>query len=418
MNNTKHSDTYWILTLIGTAIGAGILFLPLQVGISGIWPFFATLIVVFPATYFSHRAYNTVLIKTKKPKDYTGAVQDFLGQNIGLFLNLLFTLALFAAVVVYSTALNNDLANYLKILTPDNNLSIGRICLSFGVLFLLISIMKSSRDFFLMVMGVSSGILTILLLTISFYLIPYWQFTAFHVVLPPLKFAASFLQVLALVIYTFFFFPALSTIVMEYRKGHDFSSPISIEKRLNKIILLATAILFVSVIFFAISCMLAMDKNSLNYALKNNISALATLGNHSSSPLLKHIEPLLGIFTLVTSFLGVMLGVRTSAHEFISKVIVRNKKLRKPWLLNSKKRDHLIMWGAFIALWIFSILNLPILTLLGIIVTPLLAIFFYVIPVIIFYKKAGFKKYRTFANNFVLVIGIILLFSFALGWLL
>ena len=34
---TKH-DTHWLLSLFGTAVGAGILFLPINLGIGGFWP--------------------------------------------------------------------------------------------------------------------------------------------------------------------------------------------------------------------------------------------------------------------------------------------------------------------------------------------------------------------------------------------
>ena len=38
----------WILTLFGTAVGAGILYLPLQVGSTGVWELFERAVRRFP----------------------------------------------------------------------------------------------------------------------------------------------------------------------------------------------------------------------------------------------------------------------------------------------------------------------------------------------------------------------------------
>ncbi len=52
----KKQDTIWMLSLYGTAIGAGTLFLPIDAGINGIWPLLIMALLAFPMTYFSHRA--------------------------------------------------------------------------------------------------------------------------------------------------------------------------------------------------------------------------------------------------------------------------------------------------------------------------------------------------------------------------
>ena len=44
-------DMEWVLTLFGTAIGAGILFLPIQAGLGGIWPMIILTVIIFPLTY-------------------------------------------------------------------------------------------------------------------------------------------------------------------------------------------------------------------------------------------------------------------------------------------------------------------------------------------------------------------------------
>ena len=48
-------DTAWVLNLFGTAVGAGVLFLPINAGMGGFWPLVVMAILVGPMTYFAHR---------------------------------------------------------------------------------------------------------------------------------------------------------------------------------------------------------------------------------------------------------------------------------------------------------------------------------------------------------------------------
>jgi len=49
------ADVVWMLGLYGTAIGAGVLFLPINAGVGGLWPLVAMLILALPLTFFAHR---------------------------------------------------------------------------------------------------------------------------------------------------------------------------------------------------------------------------------------------------------------------------------------------------------------------------------------------------------------------------
>jgi hypothetical protein len=51
----RKSDTMWMLGLYGTAIGAGVLFLPINAGIGGLLPLIVMAIIAFPMTFYAHR---------------------------------------------------------------------------------------------------------------------------------------------------------------------------------------------------------------------------------------------------------------------------------------------------------------------------------------------------------------------------
>lgn len=47
----RKSDTVWMLGLYGTAIGAGVLFLPINAGVGGLIPLIIMAILAFPMTF-------------------------------------------------------------------------------------------------------------------------------------------------------------------------------------------------------------------------------------------------------------------------------------------------------------------------------------------------------------------------------
>lgn len=55
-SDLKAYDRSWVFSLFGTAVGAGILFLPLNAGIGGFWPLLIVTLLIPGMTYFSHRA--------------------------------------------------------------------------------------------------------------------------------------------------------------------------------------------------------------------------------------------------------------------------------------------------------------------------------------------------------------------------
>ncbi len=47
----QKTDTMWMLGLYGTAIGAGVLFLPINAGVGGLLPLIIMAILAFPLTF-------------------------------------------------------------------------------------------------------------------------------------------------------------------------------------------------------------------------------------------------------------------------------------------------------------------------------------------------------------------------------
>ncbi|RZD23830.1 serine/threonine protein kinase, partial [Campylobacter jejuni] len=65
---TSH-DTRRVLSLFGTAIGAGVLLLPLSAGLGGLIPLLVILVLAFPMTYLAHRILCRFLLSSSNPND-------------------------------------------------------------------------------------------------------------------------------------------------------------------------------------------------------------------------------------------------------------------------------------------------------------------------------------------------------------
>ncbi len=56
-------DLRWMMSLFGTAVGAGILFLPIKAGAFGIYPVLVMTLLAFPIAFLSHRNLASVIFR-------------------------------------------------------------------------------------------------------------------------------------------------------------------------------------------------------------------------------------------------------------------------------------------------------------------------------------------------------------------
>lgn len=116
------TDFGWIIMSIGMAIGAGIVFLPVQVGLMGMWVFLLSSIIGYPAMYLFQRLFINTLAESPECKDYPTVISGYLGKNWGIFLGVLYFIMLVIWMFVYSTAITNDSASYLLTFGITNTL--------------------------------------------------------------------------------------------------------------------------------------------------------------------------------------------------------------------------------------------------------------------------------------------------------
>lgn len=81
------TDWGWVIMSIGMAIGAGIVFLPVKVGLVGLWIFLASAIIGYPVMYMFQKLFINTLASSSKCEDYPSVISEYLGKNWGFFLD-------------------------------------------------------------------------------------------------------------------------------------------------------------------------------------------------------------------------------------------------------------------------------------------------------------------------------------------
>lgn len=76
-------ETLWSFALYGTAVGAGTLFLPIQLGSAGAIVLLVTALVAYPLTYWPHKALAQFILSSnaKGSEGITSAVTHYYGKK-------------------------------------------------------------------------------------------------------------------------------------------------------------------------------------------------------------------------------------------------------------------------------------------------------------------------------------------------
>ena len=403
-------NIYWIFTLFGTAVGAGILFLPIQAGVSGLFWVLVVSLFIYPITFFSHKLFAGLMLKTKQPKDFTGAVSEFLGRRFGLINNILYFLLMFIALIAYATGLNNDLGEFLhekggsKVNPGDTPF------LSLAFIFLFLLLLKFGKKLILKIAGVLSVLMIVFLLVISVSLIDMWDLRSISLFTNPKISFSHFLLFFPVLVTSFLFYPSISSMAINFRKARVGAPEAA--SRINAVLKWCTVLLIFFTMFFVFSCLLSIPFKDFKQALHDNVSVLTLLSMKGQKPFLSDIEPLVSIFALSTSFIGVSFGLRDSGMELLRKI--GQARENKPFLSDAWM-ETVVFIVAGVPLWLFTTADFSVLDIFGGFVAPLSAIFLFLLPVIILFKINGFTRNERFQALLVFVVGVVLLFSYFTG---
>lgn len=407
------NDLSWVLALFGTAIGAGILYLPLQVGTGSLWALFLLAVLVFPLLYLAHRLVLEMLLLGNGEQDYSGVAGRYLGRGLDWLLLGGFFITFQTVLISYSIGLNASLGDVLHqqgwtlsnwSQTPYLSFS---LLLGFALLYFV------GETMLLQLMSAISGLLILALLGVSLYLIPLWDLSRFSVAITPLQLLDDMLLVAPILTFSLIFFPAMSSMVMAL-KATDPAWPSGANTRLRRLVLISSALLLVFVVFFVLSCVLVLSPEDFADAAKANLNGLSLLSHKPGlSPWLAEVGSMLGLCALFTSFVGVFLAVRDSAREAL-----RRLTSSRHILLSPRASESLLLALVLGSAWIITNLNPSIIKAFGMLITPLVGLFIFILPVIVLARARGLKTLWQPGHLLVLLFGVLILFAYDLGtWL-
>ncbi|MFW1504414.1 aromatic amino acid transport family protein [Vibrio parahaemolyticus] len=388
---SKH-DTHWVLSLFGTAVGAGILFLPINLGIGGFWPLVAMAFLAFPMTYLAHRGLARFVLSSKiKNADFTDVVEEHFGARAGRSISLLYFLSIFPILLIYGVGITNTVDSFM--VNQAGMEALPRELLSGVLVFALIAIMMAGEKVMLRAFAVMVYPLVAILAFLSFYLMPNWTMPVLDT--PDMgAFASTMWLAVPVVIFSFSHAAAISSFANVQRRhyGDDADAKAELILRRTSIMLIAFVLLFV------FSCVLALSPEQLAQAKAQNVSVLSYLANATDNPFIATLGPLVAFVAITSSFLGHFLGARESLNGLIT----------KHSNLSETRVDRISVVVLFLSIWAAAIMNPSILGMMEALSGPVIAMILFIMPMLAVHKIESMKQYRgKISTYFVLITGIV-----------
>ncbi|BFU60209.1 MULTISPECIES: HAAAP family serine/threonine permease [Rodentibacter] len=409
MKNTKLNkfDAVWMLNLFGTAVGAGVLFLPINAGMGGFWPLVVMAILVGPMTYFAHRGLAYFVLSSKKPgSDITEVVEEHFGKTAGKLITLLYFFAIFPILLIYGNGITNTvdsfIVNQLGMASPN------RALLSFILIAVLISVMLFNEKVMLKITEWLVYPLVFILFAMSIYLIPEWNGSMLNEFPTASGFITTLWVTIPVLVFSFNHSPAISSFTCsQYREYKEFEHT---ERHIGQTEKGTSAILLFFVMFFVFSCVLTLTPEELLAAKEQNISILSFLANKFDNPYISYFGPLVAFLAITSSFFGHYMGAREGLEGLYVKM--------KGEAVDRKKLNYGTALFFLLTLWGVAIINPSILGLIESLGGPIIAMILFIMPMYAIRKIPAMKRYQgRFSNVFVTVMGLIAISAVIYGLL-
>lgn len=396
-------DLLWSFNLFGTAVGAGILFLPINAGMSGFWPLVIMAILVGPMTFFAHQGLSRfVLSSPEKGKDITQVVENYFGKSAGKLITFLYFFAIFPILLIYGNGITNTVDSFVvhQMHMPSPN----RIVLSGVLIGILVAVMLMKETVMLRITEFLVLPLVLILLSLSIYLMPSWN-TSMLQEMPSFDgFLGTLWLTIPVLVFSFNHSPAISQFSLSQARRYQEDE--LAEKHASHSLKGTATLLLVFVMFFVFSCVLALTPAELAEAKMQNIPILSYLANKFDNPYISYFGPLVAFLAITSSFFGHYLGAREGIEGLYLQFTGKEKNF------NRKKLNYYTAIIFFIVLWLVAIANPSILGIIESFGGPFIALILFIMPMYAIAKVPSMKKYSNkWSNVFVVIMGTLAITS-------
>ncbi|TXR36081.1 HAAAP family serine/threonine permease [Escherichia coli] len=399
-NIWSKEETLWSFALYGTAVGAGTLFLPIQLGSAGAVVLFITALVAWPLTYWPHKALCQFILssKTSAGEGITGAVTHYYGKKIGNLITTLYFIAFFVVVLIYAVAITNSLTEQLaKHMVIDLRI---RMLVSLGVVLILNLIFLMGRHATIRVMGFLVFPLIAYFLFLSIYLVGSWQP---DLLTTQVEFNQNTLHQIwisiPVMVFAFSHTPIISTFAIDRREQYGEHAM----DKCKKIMKVAYLIICISVLFFVFSCLLSIPPSYIEAAKEEGVTILSALSMLPNAPAWLSISGIIvAVVAMSKSFLGTYFGVIEGATEVV-KTTLQQVGIKKSRAFNRALSIMLVSLITFIVCCI----NPNAISMIYAISGPLIAMILFIMPTLSTYLIPALKPWRSIGNLITLIVGIL-----------
>jgi serine transporter len=423
------ADTEWVLSLFGTAVGAGVLFLPIKAGLGGFWPLVVLALIAGPMTWFAHRSLARFVLSSKNPNsDITDVVEEHFGKGAAKLITFAYFFAIYPIVLIYGVGITNTFESFivhqLDIFTEiprlaadgapmlneagvqimDKVSGIPRWLLSGGLILAMTALIPFGRELMLKATSALVYPLVFILFGLSLFLIPNWNTTMLTVV-PE---ASSFLPVIwlsiPLIVFSFNHTPIISQFAKAQRESYGENA---VEKS-DLICKRAGQMLLGFVMLFVFSCVLSLSPEQLAEAKAQNISILSYLANVHDSVLIQYFGPFVAFAAITSSYFGHYLGAQEGLNGLVKQVVPQ---------ASEKKIGTFSIVFIVLTTWVVAIINPSVLGLIETIGAPMIASILFLMPMYAIKKVPAMQKYASnkAANIFVTICGLLAISSVIYG---
>ncbi|VTU06432.1 serine transporter [Actinobacillus porcinus] len=400
-------DITWVFNLFGTAVGAGVLFLPINAGMGGFWPLVIMTVLIMPMTYLAHRGLARFVLSSSKPgSNITEVVEEHFGRKAGILITLLYFFAIFPILLIYGNGITNTvdsfIVNQLGMESPN------RALLSLILIASLIGVMLLSEKAMLKITEYLVYPLVFILFALSIYLIPEWNMAAISEY-PTLSECLKTLWItIPVLVFSFNHSPEISAFSLsQQREYKEFELT---EKHASRTLKGTATVLLCFVMFFVFSCVLTLSPAELAAAKTQNISILSFLANKFDNPYISYFGPFVAFLAITSSFFGHYLG----AKEGLEGLFLKLRQDKKA--ISARKLNYGAAAFFLATLWGVAIINPSILGLIESLGGPIIAMILFIMPMYAIAKVPAMKRYQgKLSNIFVTIMGLIAISAVVYG---
>lgn len=399
------TDWGWIIMSIGMAIGAGIVFLPVQVGLMGLWVFLLSSVIGYPAMYLFQRLFINTLAESPECKDYPSVISGYLGKNWGILLGGLYFIMLVIWVFVYSTAITNDSASFLQSFGATTSLLSENPFYGLALICGLVALASRGENLLFKISTfmvlTKLGVVAVL----GLMMVDKWDINNIGSVPSAGDWLKDAIVMLPFTLTSILFIQSLSPMVISYR-SREKSLAVARFKAMRAMNI-AFGVLFVVVFFYAVSFTLAMGHEQAVRASHENISALAMVAQGMQGQTLKLLSLTLNIFAVMTAYFGVYLGFREACQGLTMNML---RRVMPEERINKSLVGYGIMIFTILLSWGAIVLNAPVLSFTSI-CSPIFGLVGCLIPAYLVYQVPALHKYKGVSLYIIIVTGLLLCVS-------